>query len=499
MWCIPQVAAQRYCMNYISQTMRRKIKSKKIKSRKIKSRKLKHRLFLGFGLVATALLMACSADKMALTCEREGFTEAEPANIAVNIYVDGTPSMQGFSSAANGKYAKAIDVLRTMMTLDEPVTLAGKTGSFARSPQYFRLGKSASTGAPYQEISEADYREAQFSDFYSGGSTKFPALAVTELDAAIKPIDEGDGLTVIISDLYQGQDDIKTVTKALKDTLNQSPDQVVGLVGVRSEFNGTIYTEALRNNSSFSHKGLHPFYVLFVGRLDDVHFYVNKLVEALGTGDNTNAVIFSASRFYQQPIVLARKSQSELFAMGLPPAVAKQVSIPAKAMKSGQTTVTFEDESIQPLLFGVASRGTIAFPGSASLNPIEYVLPIAGVEATVTTGSSFGPDPFVEDSGEAIYSLSDATIESSSLTFTSQFDRANISDELYFVQAALRPAGGLQTQAWWSGWNAASTENDGTKTHNLEEFAKQLRSITISRLDQNSPEVGKLCYVVQER
>lgn len=460
----------------------------------------KSRLSKALGLaVMVCVVSACGVKRTELSCDTN-FPKATPANLAVNIYIDGTPSMKGFTASSEGTYAKVIEALRTTMTLDEPVTLAGETGKFARSPLFFRLGKNAGTGEQIKEISEAEYREAQFADFYDGSSAKFPPLEVTNLDAAIAPIPDGNGLTVILTDLYQGEDNIKAVLQALKVVLDQSPEQSVGLVGIPSDFDGIVYTEGLRNSSQFQYKGNHPLYALFIGRLDDVHFYVDKLVETVGSQADTQAVVFSSHQFYSRPVMLAPQSQSELAADPSLTEARRQTSIPAEAMKVGSTAITFGGDAIQPLQFRAASTGSVVLPGIASLAPLSHVLPLSDIAATVTTTSSAGANPFESEINANIVTFGGRTLTGNTLTVNPQFDLANMNKaDIYFIKASLTPSGGLSSQQWWSDWNATTAEKEGSKTHNLESFTKQLRAMTNTRIDQGSPELGKLCYVVQEQ
>ena len=57
-------------------------------------------------------------------------------------------------------------------------------------------------------------------------------------------------------------------------------------------------------------------------------------------------------------------------------------------------------------------------------------------------------------------------------------------------------------QAWWGEWNSTSkTIEDGSKTYNLLEFLRQLRSMTSDALPEGDTNrhIGKFCYAVQTK
>jgi len=461
-------------------------------------KKNRYALFLVVTSLLTCLLAtACVPKKAILSCESPASANTKPAELAVEIYVDGTLSMQGFTQYHNGNYVKTIEELREIFTLTDPITLGGETGRFSQSPLYFRLGETAS-GETTQKIDESRYREAQFADFYDS------TLKVTKLEAAISTPDAVERLTVIVTDLYQAEDNIKVVTEKLKGLLSQSSDMAISLVGIRSKFQGKVYTEKLRDSQFFEYQGFRPFYVLFIGRLDEVHFYTNTLLKRLSAkDDDIRAVIFSSSRFYQEPIVLTRQYQEDLIET-LDTDTRRWINSPTSGMSDGKTNVAFEGEQIQPLVFSKTNDISFSLPGSISLKPLSQVLQLSGIETNVQISSSKSrPDPFGKNSSVSnMFSLTKAILEDNRLKFEVQFNLSNAAESsIYFVEAGIIPSAtdGLMVQPWWSEWNTSDSEQDGTKTHNLENFTSQLRELTIARIRQNPPTIGKLCYVVQER
>jgi hypothetical protein len=464
--------------------------------------------------IATALfLTACIPIPIDLTCDLSGTTVNGSSNqVSIKVYIDGTPSMQGFVSDPNGRYAQTLEKLLSVLKV-EPIGLDGKPRSFSRAAQFFRLGR-LDDGKEVQVISREEYRQAELTDFYTGTAPRFPLLEVSQIDAAIDPPSEGlNELTIIVTDLYQAQEDATKIVDNIKKYLSATNQNgAVGVLGVRSQFNGRVYTEALAGVGQFSYTSrgepLRPFYILFIGQLDEVHFYLNKLQNDLIFNQGTEAVIFSPYRMYDKIASLDRKFQQDLY-KEISPEQRKQITVPGVSLKHGRLVVNLKDQHVQPLI--LRSKEAIALPFQVNLASISHIM-TASELTTQVTPKSFNPQLFNGKGGfepdtkhpslQQVLSLKQLSPKESTLSFTAQIQPESIKPDgiyVFEVEARVNTSGEpLSEQSWWNDWNSLPTSTDGTKTHDLESFLSDLRNMTIGLMRQKPLIIGRFCYVIQK-
>ncbi len=261
---------------------------------------------LALGLVlglASGLLVSCTARPISdLSCDRIDISSAPLPSLTVNIYIDGTPSMSGYVSTLDSRYIRTLDAVFNMLAQTTPSTLTGAPSS-KPLVNYLRLGKNDKTGELTQALSGSQHLQALEPGFYNGSS--FPSLAVTQIEAAIESA-AAENLSLIVTDLYQEEQYVNQIVTQIQDKLDSIEQGAVGVIGVRSEFNGTVYTEARRGTGSFQYNltstPSHPFYILLIGRVDEVSFYMSDLQQRLNRLDfqeGVEAVLFSPERLYK--------------------------------------------------------------------------------------------------------------------------------------------------------------------------------------------------------
>jgi hypothetical protein len=448
-------------------------------------------------LILILLLVACVPNRVKVGCEIPQSAAATDA-VAINLFVDGTPSMQGFVSDPNSQYVQTLDKLESVLLNQPPVTFEGKTRTFSREMQYFRLGEDPKTGQPFAPIDRKQYRQAQISSFYGGSG--FPSLQVSRIDAAIQPPTKDNELTVIVTDLYQADEDAVAIVNRIKQYLtatNQTGS--VGIVGIKSQFNGTVYTEAQVGSGKFSWDDLHPFYLLLIGQLDDVHFYVDRFVKTLEVKE-MEATIFSPYRLYGTIATLPRTLEKDLS-----PTQRKQIDVPTTRLQHGNLAVSLEGEAVQPI---VIKGKQPELSATVNLKPIRHVLETKpdALSATPTLHTYDAKSrKFVVKSNhpaQAGVIVKDLRLEGEELRFTTQILPDKIRPAgiyFYTIDAKFNSTGdSFLEQGWWSAWNSEPTSQEGSKTHELEDFLQDLRDMTAALMRQNPPLVGRFCYLVQK-
>lgn len=461
--------------------------------------------------IAVALfLAACVPVQVNLTCDLANTgANSSSDSFGIKVYIDGTPSMQGFVSNNNSRYVQTLEKLLSLVGV-EPTGLDNQPRSFSGDPEFFRLGQQQNDERKkVQKITRNQYRQAQLKDFYTGIASGLPLLEVSQINAALSPPAKGTNeLAIIVTDLYQDEDDTNQIVNSIEKYLDAAGrNGAVGLLGIRSEFNGRVYTEALAGVGEFDYnsrgQALRPFYILLIGQLDEVHFYLDKLQNDLDFSQGIEAVIFSPYRLYSTVARLDRESQQDLNET-LAPEQRQQVIVPGLALKHSNLVVNLKDQHIQPLRF--KGQEPIELPFQVNLSPIPHVLTASKLATELTSKSfdsqqkAFAPDTKYP-SLQQVLALDQVALKENTLSFTAKVQPEHIkADGIYLFEANLKPFGeALSSQSWWKEWNSLPNSKDGTKTHNLELFLNDLKSRTNSLMKDNPVTVGRFCYVIQKQ
>jgi len=457
--------------------------------------------------IVTVMMTACVPTPVRVICDSSGSEADAPADktVAINLYVDGTPSMRGYVNKSESRYSQTLETLLSVLQL-EPMTFDGGNRTQSRPIEYFRLGKNGDTGKAAQKISREDYRLAQLPQFY-GGEARFPSLAVSQIDAAIQPPDEGNELTVIVTDLYQEKEDAGKIADAMQTYLKRTQKSgAVGVLGIRSEFNGTVYTEGQSGASSFEYNSRgnpdRPFYVLLVGNLEDVHYYMDSLINRLDFGKEVQANLFSPYRIYKTSAQLQRKNQSDLTS-----AERQWVSSPDKGMRYHRLAIRLDNPAVQPLILRT-KRDPIQLEFQATITPISLVLAPDKKAFTTTITPMTAPSGAQKEFQAAqnnpglqqVLKLSDWKSDAAQLSFAAEIQPDKLRSGIYLFEATtiLNTAGDpLPIPDWWGKWNSLPTSEDGKKTNDLKLFMSDLSARTIALMRQEPPLVGRFCYLIQ--
>lgn len=466
-----------------------------------------YKRYLALGLTVF-FLVSCNTKPISnLTCERVEVTSEPVTDLIVNVYLDGTPSMEGYVITESSRYVRLLGELFNMFDQTAPLTLNDKP-SGQPTVNYLRLGKNKSTSEQTQLLEGGNHRRAIKREFYNGSG--FPALEVTQIDAAIKAAQPNE-LTVIVTDLYQKDQYANQIVKDIGVQLESIPQGAVGIVGIRSEFSGTVFTEALRGESSFQYNSdapAHPFYVVLVGRVDEVSFYMENLkqrLDGLGFQDGVELVLFSPQRLHRNVPALTRQERE-----AFPEAQRSAIQVPAHNMAYGQRVrINLTDDAVQPLKLKEAV--TLPFTNNG-IEPIPNIFPQGnlGVGTTLThqsfNYSSKQYAPKEDPSLDQALTVGDAALAQSGLTFSLNIDPDAIrTPGIYFytLDTTIQPTSTTSNELneIWDTWSSDAsdsvTNTDGTRTHNLDDFLEGLAEMTLQEMRQDAIPLGQYCYLIQ--
>ena len=215
--------------------------------------------------------------------------------LVARIYFDATLSMQGFVVPDSTHYTRICPYLESVIV----------SGWRDETVSFFRFGERVET------IDRNTYLQVGDESFYQtdiGVKTYIEKIIENE-DPLVNPQMEGSNtlegateidinnmpeagveadstenrLVVIVTDLFQDNGDINRLVPELKEKcIKKGVD--VGLFGVRSQFDGTVYDIGIGEGSSMRYRSspgdpetFRPFYLLVLGRHADIAHYFDLL------------------------------------------------------------------------------------------------------------------------------------------------------------------------------------------------------------------------------
>lgn len=224
---------------------------------------------LSLCMLVGLLLTACRASKFDLSCVYkpigQNVISNDPfENVSIDIGVDASGSMEGFVGRSGTLYIQAIDSLSTLI------------GNRNIDTRYWRVGS-----APAQNVNEAQiitatqFLEAKSPKFYNcrAADSNYPCVSSTlhqiyelpndddfrtavstseditsEQDLAETADASGLGsqtpqvVKILVTDLEPNQSAITQLSSRVSRELADNPDYKAVLVGIRSQFNGNVFS-----------------------------------------------------------------------------------------------------------------------------------------------------------------------------------------------------------------------------------------------------------------
>lgn len=200
-------------------------------------------------------------------------------DIKSDVYLDASGSMIGYTSNINSYYNRTLDILERGLISGWPKC----------NPKYYKFGTKL------LNISTSDLFNAKYPNFYKDGQLS----GLTHIETVFQKA-KTENLTVIITDLFQSLADINKPLNAIKEKFLNDPEIGLGILGIKSEFNGVIYNiNPLGKQFNYSTVGrhspdYHPFYILILGKYADIyHLYQNMKFNGLSGFPEKNFLILS--------------------------------------------------------------------------------------------------------------------------------------------------------------------------------------------------------------
>ena len=372
----------------------------------------------------------------------------------INISIDGSGSMEGFSTVNDSEFHKALEELDTTLGINSALGFAAST------TRVIRIGRE---GLPMKKLSNvpvASVLAARRPEFYNEKRGKWPKVSSSIEQFVDK---NPTSIDILISDLEPDEASIKQLVSAIKPKLEYDletkgwlswkksnyPGNELAIIGIRSQFSGGVYPAVQGAFRSFPYTGQRPFYILAIGRTDKVEMVVDKLAQNKGFNK-----FLQVSRFSSNP----NSGKTEFINPAKTSISAASCLLPVFALSQGLAG-KLNVENPNRWLLAQKQRGC-----TAQKVEIRYATdPVVGFGNGVITDSTY----FTSNSS-AISTLK-ASKEGWYVTtnFMSLPGVINILD--------ISADAAKLDQERWSDWNTSGTKLEGGKTQRLLALIQALR------------------------
>lgn len=502
-------------------------------------------------ILTLSLLTSCQkTPQEQLSCDIDAIKasvseENTPNKLDVSLNIDGSDSMLGYVTIPNNNYAKALELLANAVINTNDVNV-----------EYKRIGDS--------KILTRDNirRDATARIFYDGNDTTYKPVSSPIQTAITSPSEGKDKLTIIVTDL-EGDDGGKIAEVLAQNYLNKeekNQNYTVGIWAIKSQFDGMIYDPNTgKAKFSYSTEGknvdsFRPFYVLFIGKYDQIATYFDELKKLDTEIQNYSKMFIFPTKniLLQSPISLGnlqgRESNSKLpennqlqrifvlednniivnteDANNEPYelldivdntesklAINYQVPFPdITKIKGGNYTLSIDDKNL------ITDTKVYTFNANNKENQDEQVLKSTTEESDTKKKENQQEKPIetkeVNKPQKEFFSLNSSGAlkqglivkdlkldkENQTLAFLTDININNLPNpQIYLFEVDLI-LDDFTPQDWWTQWSSIGQNNDGSKTQNLSIFMNKLKSLNLKNLsnDENDPIIGRFCFGLQK-
>lgn len=426
-------------------------------------------------LSVVALLAACNSGLGKLNCidePKDSSSEIWSKNsrpIKINIGIDGSGSMLGYVAENGTRFAQAIDTVSALIAAQ----------GLTNQTSFWRLGSNPTITKP-QRISETQFLDARSPEFFcTATAAKYPCVTSTLGQLLEIPIAAPqDRLDVLLTDLEPDSGAISILAKRYSQLIKSYPGYKIVLLGVRSQFNGTIYPAQPRAFQPFPYsttslpldlKG-RPFYVLLSGPSTAVDAFAEAFKDMpMGVSKALKASIFTSSGNGEESILL---DNSSTWDMPVNRACLSEISAFDRKVPSNPSQ----------WLLGSVESACLGKPFDIQLkSSISNRLPTSGIPL-----SKIGLFP--QATG---YRLLSSSISGRRLLVGLKINPKLLSST---DPISVQVSNQALNSALWSDWDSSVSNPSGHTTQNLMLFVNSLQAISSGSADR--PAI-KLCLGIE--
>ena len=459
-------------------------------------------LLLPIYLCFSIFLLGCAPEPV-IPDPPEPLSELPPVSdrLVARIYFDATLSMQGFVVPGSTHYTRICPYLESVIV----------SGWRDETVSFFRFGERV------ESIDRDTYLQVGDESFYQTdiGIKTYIEKIIDNEDPLGKPQMEGsetlegatethennmpeegaeadsteNRLVVIVTDLFQDNGDINRLIPELKEKCIKK-DIDVGLLGLRSQFDGTVYDIGIGEGSSMPYRStpgnpetFRPFYLLVLGKHADIAHYFDRLIANGFTEAET--IIFS--QYLVSPLLSFEGAKIEDLENLIGDTIAKK---PDSRLKEYRIRNRDELSKISAKMKYELLPHAMSFDANIFDSPpdVEHNSPNSNrrreikqaAEDCLTVTSTFA------ENGNGKELIVDFELDS----------RVLPRRTVYLYKVALHPKiDTYQVPEWCSEWDMGIGRN-GAKTLNLVNFVDGLTDIAVS---EHQPKIAQFYFYVEKR
>lgn len=414
-------------------------------------------------------------------------------NLTARIYFDATLSMQGFVVPGSTRYTQMCRYL-------ESVIVSGWENA---TVNFFRFGEQVepidrntylnlSRSGFYEDsrifretfIQKIIEHEAQLAHDTVKESVTTEESAETEtIPEETNNIDKETPLVVIVTDLFQDNRDLTVLVRQLKEQYIQKGYEV-GILGLRSEFDGTVYdlgdAPLPYRSTPGTPETYRPFYLLVIGRHTDIEHYFECLTE---------------DRFPDaQKIIFSKYLVKTLLSF-------EDATIDKLENLNRDTIAKKSDPQVKEYrITDKNKRSQISAKMKLELRP--HVMPFDSDKPNDLISVKHSPNGIPDIRQEAedclkVTSTPSANNNENGLTVEFNLDSQSLRNKrVYLYEVTLRPRiDTFKEPKWCSEWDMGDKRN-GAKTLNLVNFVHSLSQATALI---HKPIIAKFHFYIEKR
>jgi len=218
----------------------------------------------------------------------------------INVSIDGSGSMEGFSAVNDSTFHKALEEIDTTLGINSALGFAASTTSV------IRIGREGVPSSKLSNVPVASVLAARRPEFFNKKKGQWPKISSSIEQFVSK---DPTSVDILISDLEPDDSSIKQVISAIKPKLEfdggtsgwlpwRRPNyqgNELAIIGIRSQFSGGVYPAVQGAFKSFPYTGLRPFYVMALGPTDKVEKIIDRLAKNKGINRSLQVSRFSSN------------------------------------------------------------------------------------------------------------------------------------------------------------------------------------------------------------
>ncbi len=375
----------------------------------------------------------------------------------INVAIDGSGSMKGFSAVSDSAFNK------TLEELDTTLGISSALGFSTSSTKVSRIGKESSPGNKISIVPGLSIIAARRPEFFEEKKGHWPKVS-SSIERFVSK--DPSSVDILISDLEPDNASIKQFVSAIKPKLqfdggmrgilpwrksNLQGNQLA-IIGIRSQFSGGVFPTVQGNFKSFPYTGLRPFYVVALGPTEKVEKIVDRLVRNKGINR-----LLQVSRFSSNPST----GKTEFINLAKTSITPASCLVPVFALSQGLSG-KLRVANPSRWLLAMKQRGCTA----QQVDIKFFADPVIGFG----TGNISDPTYFTSNnSAVPTIRLSEvgASVSTRFMSFPGAINHLDISAD----------AAKLDEERW-SNWNTSGTRLEGDKTQRLLALIQTIRGET---------------------